>query len=235
MYREESLDEISDGKLYTENDMVKADTAGCTGCRQVCCHGMGSSIILDPFDVHRLTTRLGMTMEQLLDGYIEINITDGIMLPNLVMNPATGSCSFLNDDNKCRIHTARPGVCRLFPLGRYWEDETHFKYILQKDQCNKDNLSKIKVKKWINSEYGARYDDFIIRWHSYLVRIKNAVEVIQTSVSEDTDIQTVQTQIRTICMYTLKTFYLTEYGTDEEFFESIGDRIDKALSAMGMD
>ena len=64
MYREESLEDISDGKLYTDNDMVKADTAGCVGCRQVCCHGMDKSIVLDPFDVHRLTTRLNMTMTQ---------------------------------------------------------------------------------------------------------------------------------------------------------------------------
>ena len=50
MIRECSLDEISDGRTYRENDMVKADTAGCEGCFK-CCTGMGQSIILDPFDV----------------------------------------------------------------------------------------------------------------------------------------------------------------------------------------
>lgn len=236
MYREESLENISDGRLYTDNDMVKADTAGCTGCRQVCCHGMDKSIILDPFDVHRLTTRLNMTMEQLLDGFVEINIVDGIMLPNMAMNKETGSCSFLDEKNMCKIHTARPGVCRLFPLGRYWEDETHFKYILQKGQCNKDNLAKIKVKKWINSEYGGRYDEFVSQWHRYLVKIKSSVAQIKNSEAEgELDNNTAQTQIRTICMYTLKTFFMTPYGTDDEFFELIGQRIDMALKAMGMD
>ena len=31
MIRQESLEEISDGKLYSENDCVKADTGNCAG------------------------------------------------------------------------------------------------------------------------------------------------------------------------------------------------------------
>ena len=40
MIRNCSLEEISDGKLYSENDMVKADTNQCQGCNSVCCHGI---------------------------------------------------------------------------------------------------------------------------------------------------------------------------------------------------
>lgn len=59
---------------------------------------------------------------------------------------------------------------------------------------------------------------------------------IKNSEAEgELDNNTAQTQIRTICMYTLKTFFMTPYGTDDEFFELIGQRIDMALKAMGMD
>ena len=34
MIRECSLEEISDGRTYRENDMVKVDTAGCGGCHK---------------------------------------------------------------------------------------------------------------------------------------------------------------------------------------------------------
>ena len=54
MIRNCSLEEISDGKLYSENDMVKTDTNQCQGCNSVCCHGMGDSIVLDPYDICRL-------------------------------------------------------------------------------------------------------------------------------------------------------------------------------------
>ena len=58
MKRNVSLAEISDGRLYKANDMVKADCGGCNGCSR-CCHGMGNSIILDPYDVYQMTTGMG--------------------------------------------------------------------------------------------------------------------------------------------------------------------------------
>ena len=53
MKRNVDLNEISDGRLYSSGDMVKADCRGCEGC-SACCRGMGSSIILDPMDIWRL-------------------------------------------------------------------------------------------------------------------------------------------------------------------------------------
>lgn len=93
--------------------------------------------MLDPYDVYRLTQKTGKSFNELINDKIEINIVDGIMLPNMRMNPDTNACGFLLSDNRCAIHDARPGVCRMFPLGRYWEDDTHFKYILQKDSATK--------------------------------------------------------------------------------------------------
>ena len=95
MEREVSLEEISDGKLYGTNDMVRADSGGCEGCF-ACCRGMGSSIILDPLDMFRLTVNLGMTQEQLLAGPLELNVVDGIILPNIRMTGRDEACSFLN-------------------------------------------------------------------------------------------------------------------------------------------
>ena len=75
MRREVTLEEISDGRLYDANDMVKADCQDCKGCHD-CCTGMGDSVLLDPYDVCRLSRGLrkipeelikAMTTEQLLD------------------------------------------------------------------------------------------------------------------------------------------------------------------------
>ena len=37
MERNIDMKEVSDGKLYTSNDMVKADCGGCEGCSACCC------------------------------------------------------------------------------------------------------------------------------------------------------------------------------------------------------
>ena len=65
MKRYVDMKEISDGRFYGLNDMVKADCRDCAGC-SACCHGMGSSIVLDPYDIYRLSGGLGVSMEALL-------------------------------------------------------------------------------------------------------------------------------------------------------------------------
>ena len=74
MRREQTLEEISDGKLYDSNDMVKADCHDCEGCCD-CCQGMGDSVLLDPYDVYRLSAGLQKSAEQLLQEYLELALT----------------------------------------------------------------------------------------------------------------------------------------------------------------
>ena len=82
MLREIDLAEVSDGKLYTNNDMAKTDCGGCQGCSD-CCRGMGNSIILDPYDIYRMSIGLNMNFEELMEKHLELNVVDGIILPNL--------------------------------------------------------------------------------------------------------------------------------------------------------
>ena len=63
--------EISDGKLYGNNDMAKISCHDCEGCSS-CCQDMGDSIWLDPYDICLLTNHLGKTMEELLAKEVEI-------------------------------------------------------------------------------------------------------------------------------------------------------------------
>ena len=144
MKRNVDINEISDGKLYGANDLVKADCGDCKGCSD-CCHGMGESIVLDPYDVYRLTKGLNLSFEMLLTDKLELNMYDGMILPNLKMAGEKEACSFLTTEGRCSIHTIRPGICRLFPLGRIY-DEAGFKYFLQIHECSNQNRTKVKVK-----------------------------------------------------------------------------------------
>ena len=212
MIRNCSLDEISDGKLYDINDMVKADCGDCKGC-SACCQGMGQSIVLDPYDIYRLTTELNLSFEQLMAGAIELNVVDGIVLPNLKMTGVDEKCYFLNDEGRCSIHSSRPGICRLFPLGRYYENDD-FKYILQVNECKKKDRTKIKVKKWIDTYDIARNKEFILEWHRYL-------KTMQAKINECNDDEI----IKNISMSTLVEFYLTPYDKERCFYEQFYDRI----------
>ena len=84
MKREVDLNEISDGRLYSSGDMVKVDCHDCEGC-SACCQGMGNSIILDPMDLWRLQLGKKENFDTLLANYLELNVVDGMVLPNLKM------------------------------------------------------------------------------------------------------------------------------------------------------
>ena len=213
MKRQVSMDEISDGKLYTLNDMVKAGCNDCKGC-SACCQGMGSSIVLDPLDVYRLCQNLGLTFEQLFAEKLELQVVDGIVLPNLKMGGEKEQCAFLNEEGRCSIHAFRPGICRLFPLGRYYENGS-FQYFLQIHECKNQNRTKVKVRKWIDTPDVARYEKFVADWHYFLLDLQ---ENLQKMTNEN--------EIKQISMRILKEFYLIPYDTDRDFYEQFEERKD---------
>lgn len=217
MERKVSLDEISDGKLYGLNDMVRADSGGCEGC-SACCRGMGNSIILDPLDVCRLSLNQGMTFEQLLAGPLQLNVVDGIILPNIRMDGKDEACYFLNQEGRCTVHTYRPGFCRLFPLGRVYEDRS-FRYFLQIHECHKDNRSKVKVRKWIDMPDVKIYDQFVADWHYFLKDLERGMEAVG-----DEGLR------KAVDMYVLKHFYITPYSAKEAFYPQFYKRLSEATA-----
>lgn len=218
MKREVDFETISDGRYYDMNDMVKADCGGCMGCH-TCCTGMGSSVILTPYDVCRLTNGLGKTFEELIGNYIELNMYEGVILPNLAMHGDEEACMFLDRDGRCTIHEIRPDICRLFPLGRIY-NEDGFRYFLQIHECTKKNRSKVKVKNWINIPDPAHYDKMILAWHDFLCYVKK--RILQMS---DEDIKKTD-------MFILQQFYLEKY-TEEDFYGQFYIRLAKAKEIIG--
>ena len=213
MIRNCSLEEISDGKLYSENDMVKTDTNQCQGCNSVCCHGMGDSIVLDPYDICRLTRQLQMPFESLVEKHLALNVVDGVILPNLKMAGENETCTFLNEQQRCRIHGARPGICRLFPLGRYYENGG-FSYFLQTGECAKENRSKIKVSKWIDTPDLTRNQQFTLQWHDLL----HAMEERLTGEDEG------KQQEENLLL--LRLFYLLPYKGTTDFYSQFMERME---------
>lgn len=209
MLRDCDIKQISDGKKYTLTDMVKVTCDDCKGC-SACCSGMGSSIVLDPLDVHRISAHLGKRFEALLESEIELNIVDGVILPNLKMAP---DCVFLNEEGRCSIHPYRPGICRIFPLGRIYEDGD-FSYILQVNECSARNKAKVKVSKWIDTPDLKKNQSFIKDWHYFL-------RDIHDMLLEKQDEQL----MKQVTMQLLQFFYIEPYTEERDFYEQFDERL----------
>ena len=212
MLREVDLKEISDGKLYCSNDMVRADCGGCEGC-SACCRGMGESVVLDPLDVFRLTTGLSVSFESLLEGRLALRVVDGLILPYLQMTGKEEACSFLDADGRCSVHELRPGICRLFPLGRFYEGDS-FRYFLQVHECKNSNRTKVKVKKWMDMPDIKSYEQFVRDWHALQKNVQARLDQ-----REDWELRKV------VSMRLLQDFFVNPFEKEEEFYVQFYNRL----------
>ncbi|MCQ2543891.1 MAG: YkgJ family cysteine cluster protein [Lachnospiraceae bacterium] len=189
MVRQLDLDNYTDGRKYTRDDKARIACDDCKGCSK-CCQNMGKSIIVDPWDVKKLKARLNTNFDGLLQMILELNMVDGLLLPNIKMQENTDACVFLNNNGRCNIHEDRPGFCRMFPLGRLYEGDDFF-YINQVHECTYKDKEKIKIKKWIDVDDIDAYENFQKEWHNFLTEKRK--EIIKNPDN-----------IKDICMEVLK-------------------------------
>ena len=208
MKRDGDLTSLTDGKLYRSSDMVRLGCNNCEGC-SACCRGMGNSVVLDPYDVWRLERGTGIPFAQMIGNQVMLSVVDGLILPSLNME-STGACPFLNGEGRCSIHAYRPGICRLFPLGRYYHDGG-FSYVLMTGDCKKENRSKIKIEKWLGEPDLKAYEKFVMQW-------KEVLEQTREMLSQASDLE----EQKQISMSLLQKYYLAP--NKDDFFKGFGVR-----------
>ena len=215
------LDEISDGKLYDINDIVKADTYGCDGCSD-CCHDVGDLVVLTPFDIYEIVNYLNTTFDELIGNKIELRENNKILLPYLKMNDENKKCSFLNEENRCTIHSKRPNICRLFPLGRAYQDDD-FKYFLQIGNCPKEELKDVKVEKWIGIENYNENKKFILEWYKFIKALTFRLKFVRD-----------ENEINEINKTLIDNCYRIEIKEDEDFYSVFSKRLPEVKNRLGI-
>lgn len=217
----DNLNEISDGKVYDTNDIVYADTAGCDNC-SACCQGVGDLVALNPFDVHEMVSCLGVSFDALLQDRIELRPQGKTALPYLKMQELTERCSFLNDNDRCTIHLHRPDICRLFPLGRVYEEDD-FKYFLQTDACIKPELSAIKVEDWIGIQDSTENKRFILAWYKLLKALTFRLKFVRD-----------EAELSEIKAFVIDTFYRLDTNAGDDFYTTFFSVLPAAKSRLGI-
>lgn len=220
MLRECDLKEISDGKLYTLTDMVKVGCKDCEGCSS-CCRNMSDTILLDPYDVYHLCKGTGKSFGELCGQELELRVTEGLILPHLKMQEGQNCCAFLNEAGRCSIHGFRPGICRLFPLGRIYEDRD-FKYFLQVRECQKTNRTKMKVSQWLGIPEPKKYESYIKEWHFFL---KDIQEILERSGDD------IRQQLNTRLLHW---FFAAPYEMEADFYEQFYGRLTRMKEILGL-
>lgn len=222
MKREIDINEISDGKLYDIDELVRADTAGCGSC-SACCHGVGELVKLNPFDVFNIRKATGLTFDALISDVLALKPNGKLLQPHLGMHDESEACRFLSAEGRCTIHEHRPSICRLFPLGRVYDDQRDFKYILLKGACVKPKLDKIRVSKWININDYEVNKAFLLEWH----RLNKALAFRMKFVREQSEIDAINELLFDV-------FYRIEAADTPSFYTLFHERLPEAKNKLGI-
>lgn len=215
------------GKLYAAGDMVKIGCNDCKGC-SYCCQEMGESVVLTPFDICELTQHLGKSFDELMEDKIELYMTDGMVMPNLKMTGEKEICGFLNGEGRCSIHDFRPGLCRLFPLGRNYEilevktadgvkEIKGFQYFIVENSCPKLPGTKVKIDKWLGIPSLKKYEAFITTWHYFCKDFQEEMQVLLEAGEDE--------KVKKINLSMLELFYRKPYEKERDFYGQFEERM----------
>ena len=187
MIREIDSNLISPEKLFSSSDMARLGCSDCAGCSE-CCKDRAGIIVLDPWDVRELKKSLNYSFEGLLENaLIELSVIDGVVLPGLCTKKDRDECVFLDQNGRCSVHRARPGICRMFPLARLYHEDGSFSYFIQEGECVKPTGVKIKISKWLGYKDVRAYETFVRKYHDALSDLRIKQEGV--SAQERTDLQ----------------------------------------------
>jgi len=150
-------------------------------CFTACCSNI--NIVLPPYDLLRLRKRLGLTTEDFINQYCDIEILAKTLLPVIMLKMKTDekkSCPFLTPEG-CTVYEDRPSNCRYYPVGmatlRKRDAEggkDEFYFMIKEDHCKGFEEDKDwTVGEWRKDQHADLYDEMNRGWMDILIKKKS--------------------------------------------------------------
>lgn len=203
----------------------------CTMCGECCINR--EDILLNAFDVFRMSKALNTTPEEFCERYCDIYPGPESRLVVVCLNPVGDLkiCPLLKE-RKCMVHEAKPTVCALFPLGRgiinkQGDDPdkvvgADIKYIFTDPGCG-DKAEIHTVREWLSS-FGIPVDDpFFVKWQKITVKLSQFLREAEKALSEEVMIQ--------LWNYVFICLYLN-YDMDQDFSEQFEENTQALIKMM---
>ena len=178
--KKSNTDKVVPVKL-TEKSRFKFSCHKGISCFTACCSNI--NIVLPPYDLLRLRKRFGMTTEDFLNKYCEIEILAKTLLPVITLKMQADekkSCPFVTPEG-CTVYEDRPNTCRYYPLGmatlRNKDAEggkDEFYFMIKEDHCRGFEEDKDwTVGEWRKDQEADLYDDMNRGWMEILIKKKS--------------------------------------------------------------
>lgn len=196
-------------------------------CFTACCSNI--NIVLPPYDLLRLRKRFGMTAEDFINKYCEIEILAKTLLPVITLkmqDDAKRSCPFLTPEG-CTVYEDRPNICRYYPVGmatlRKKDAEggkDEFYFMTKEDHCKGfEEDQEWTIDEWRKDQEADLHDEMNRGWMDILIKKKSFGE------KEFPDIKN-----KMFFMVSTNTDYFREFVFGSSFLETYdipAERIEK--------
>lgn len=187
---EEDFD-VEIGKMKKSDKVVPVKLTGASRfkfrchkgvrCFTACCSNV--NIALPPYDILRMRKRLGLTAEEFIKQYGDIQVLDKTLLPVVTLkmrDDEKKSCPFVTPDG-CTIYEDRPNICRYYPVGmatlRKQDAEggkDEFYFMTREDHCKGFEEDKQwTIAEWRADQGADLYDEMNRGWMEILIKKKS--------------------------------------------------------------
>lgn len=199
----------------------------CTQCGACCVNR--EDILLTTKDVFRMAKKLGMTQKEFVEKYCDVYVGSDSRVPLVRLQPhgKDKRCPLLQN-KRCIVHSVKPSVCALFPLGRGMcfkdkqQEAFEFSYFLQEINCG-DCSEEFTVREWL-AQFGMQpEDEFSIQWMPFVSRLSEFLREAEKHCE-----QTVMEMLWSYCFVIL--FF--DYSMEEDFMPQFQQRINSITKFM---
>ena len=146
-------------------------------CFTKCCRGI--HIVLTPYDIIRLKTRLQLSSDEFLSIYTQPQILEKTDLPVVTLklvDDGQSSCPFVREDG-CMVYEDRPSTCRYYPLGvatlayRGGADKSGFYFFVNEPHCRGFEEDRAwTIQQWRIDQGVDFHDRMNAEWTELIVR-----------------------------------------------------------------
>ncbi len=179
-FKKDTADKVVPVKL-TGSSKFKFRCHKGVRCFTACCSNI--NIVLPPYDLLRLRKRLGLTAEDFINQYCEIEILAKTLLPVITLkmkDDEKRSCPFLTPGG-CTVYEDRPNICRYYPVGmatlRRREaagGKDEFYFMTKEEHCKGFEEDKEwTIDEWRKDQEADLHDEMNRGWMEILIKKKS--------------------------------------------------------------
>ena len=158
---------LEEAARMTRKDCFQFFCGPSVQCFTECCRKL--ELALTPYDVLRLSRRLGVSSSEFLDDFTEIKSGSRHGFPEVFLkmqNTEEKLCHFVSEQG-CVVYEDRPGACRTYPLGRASSKNRltnineEFFFVVRESHCRGFEQNKTwSVDEWLSDQDLEEYNRF---------------------------------------------------------------------------